>query len=260
MAASTYNSAGIMSLLSDEQRAYYSDYSALKKAGLSLDIEHWAMYSSWRIAEAAFIIHGICPEKGKDYMQDIPPALLHKVRATFQVSERAALDGKLSDRVDPLEYLKWARSVDLPTPSLLKRAVERFTVKRAEYQLGAEDRLVDPSPLRKPISDDFEEKQTPKPKFRVKRLSSDFGYFLALEDVLDRLMKEGEEIPNGRTMYMHLKAQKEQLTGIRFCEEKNTLSYQRQDGKWKTIGTKAIGQAVTMRVVRGAPSRTKQSR
>ena len=96
MAASTYNSAGIMGLLTDEQRAYYSDYDALDKAGLSLDIEHWAMHSSWLIAEAAFIIHGICPEKGYKYMRDIPPALLHQVRATFQVSERAALDGKLA--------------------------------------------------------------------------------------------------------------------------------------------------------------------
>ena len=124
-----------MGLLTDEQRAYYSDYDALDKAGLSLDLEHWAMHSSWLIAEAAFIIHGICPEKGYKNMRDIPPALLHKVRATLQVSERAALDGKISDRVDPLEYLKWARSVDILVASQLWKSVERLTVKRAEHQL-----------------------------------------------------------------------------------------------------------------------------
>lgn len=258
MTASTYNSSGITSLLSDEQLAYYSDYDALKKAGLSLDIEHWAMYSSWLIAEAAFIIHGICPEKGYDYMQDIPPALLHKVRATFQVSERAVLDGKLSDRVDPLEYLKWARSVDILVASQLWKSVVRFTVKRAERQLEVEDRQVDLATLRQSTADDFEAKRTPKPKFRVKQLSSDFGYLSALEDILDRLSKAGEEIPSGKTMYMHLIAQKEQLTGLQFCEENNTLSYRRQDGGWKTIGTKAIGQAVMKRVERGAPSNTKK--
>ena len=258
MAASTYNSAGIMGLLTDEQRAYYSDYDALDKAGLSLDLEHWAMHSSWLIAEAAFIIHGICPEKGYKNMRDIPPALLHQVRATFQVSERAALDGKLSDRVDPLEYLKWARSVDILVASQLWKSVERLTVRRAEHQLEVEDRQVDLATLRQSTADDFETKRTPKPRFRVKRLSSDFGYLSALEDVLDRLRKAGEEIPSGKTMYMHLKAQKEQLTGLRFCEENNTLSYRRQDGRWKTIGTKAIGQAVMKRVVRGAPSNTKK--
>ena len=258
MAASTYNSAGIMGLLTDEQRAYYSDYDALDKAGLSLDIEHWAMYSSWLIAEAAFIIHGICPEKGYEYMRDIPPALLHKVRATLQVSERAALDGKISDRVDPLEYLKWARSVDILVASQLWKSVERLTVKRAEHQLEVEDRLIDLAALRKPIADEVEAKQLLKPKFWVKQLSSNYGYFPPLEDVLERLSKEGAEIPSAQTVYMHLKVQENQLTKLRFCEKNNTLSYQNIDNLWKEVSFKVIGQAIAARVLRAPPQTSKK--
>lgn len=258
MAASTYNSAGIMGLLTDEQRAYYSDYDALDKAGLSLDIEHWAMHSSWLIAEAAFIIHGICPEKGYEYMRDIPPALLHKVRATLQVSERAALDGKISDRVDPLEYLKWARSVDILVASQLWKSVERLTVKRAEHQLEVEDRLIDLAALRKPIADEVEAKQLLKPKFWVKQLSSNYGYFPPLEDVLERLSKEGAEIPSAQTVYMHLKVQENQLTKLRFCEKNNTLSYQNIDNLWKEVSFKVIGQAIAARVLRAPPLNIKE--
>ena len=247
-----------MGLLTDEQRAYYSDYDALDKAGLSLDIEHWAMYSSWLIAEAAFIILGICPEKGYDYMQDIPPALLHKVRATFKVSERAALDGKLSDRVDPLEYLKWARSVDILVASQLWKSVERLTVKRAEHQLEVEDRLIDLAALRKPIADEVEAKQLLKPKFWVKQLSSNYGYFPPLEDVLERLSKEGAEIPDAQTVYMHLKRQENQLTKLRFCEKNNTLSYQNIDNLWKEVSFKVIGQAIAARVLRAPPQTSKK--
>ena len=258
MAVSTYKSAGIMSLLTDEQHAYYDDYDALDKAGLSLDINHWAMHSSWEIDEAAFIIHGICPDKGHDYIQDIPPALLRKVQATYQVSERAALDGKISNRVDPLEYLNWARSIDLPTPSQLKRAVERFAVKGAEYKLGVKDRLIDLAPLRKPIADDVEAKQLLKPKFWVKQLSSNYGYFPPLEDVLERLSKDGAEIPDAQTVYMHLKRQENQLTKLRFCEKNNTLSYQNIDNLWKEVSFKMIGQAIAVRVLSAPPSNTKE--
>ena len=258
MSASTYNSAGIMGLLTDEQRAYYSDYDALDKAGLSLDLEHWAMHSSWLIAEAAFIIHGICPEKGYKNMRDIPPALLHKVRATLQVSERAALDGKISDRVDPLEYLKWARSVDILVASQLWKSVERLTVKRAEHQLEVEDRLIDLAALRKPIADEVEAKQLLKPKFWVKQLSSNYGYFPPLEDVLERLSKEGAEIPDAQTVYMHLKRQENQLTKLRFCEKNNTLSYQNIDNLWKEVSFKIIGQAIAARVLRAPPSNIKE--
>ena len=247
-----------MGLLTDEQRAYYSDYDALDKAGLSLDIEHWAMHSSWLIAEAAFIIHGICPEKGYEYMRDIPPALLHKVRATLQVSERAALDGKISDRVDPLEYLKWARSVDILVASQLWKSVERLTVKRAEHQLEVEDRLIDLAALRKPIADEVEAKQLLKPKFWVKQLSSNYGYFPPLEDVLERLSKEGAEIPSAQTVYMHLKVQENQLTKLRFCEKNNTLSYQNIDNLWKEVSFKMIGQAIAVRVLSAPPSNTKE--
>ena len=258
MAVSIYKSAGIMRLLTDEQHAYYNDYDALDKAGLSLDIEHWSMHSSWFIAEGAFIIHGICPEKGYKYRQDIPPALLHKVRATFQVSERAVSDGKINNQGDPLEYLNWARSVDLPAASQLRRAVERFAVKRAEYQLDVEDRLIDLAALGEPIADDVEAKQPLKPKFWVKQLSSNYGYFPPLEDVLERLSKEGAEIPSPQTVYMHLKVQENQLTSLRFCEKNNTLSYQNIDNQWKEVSFKLIGQAIATRVLRAPPSNIKE--
>jgi len=258
MAASTYNSAGIMSLLTDEQRAYYNDSDALDKAGLSLDIEHWAKHSSWLIAEGAFIIHGICPEKGYKYMQDIPPALLHKVQATFQVSERAAFDGQISDRVHPLEYLEWARSVDILVPSKLRRSVERFTVKRAERQLEVEDKQVNLAALRQSIAGDFEAKQVPEPKFWVKQLSSNYGYFPPLEDVLERLSKEGAEIPSAQTVYMHLKAQEKQLTSLRFCDEFNIVRYQNIDNVWKEVTAKTMGQAIAARVLRAPPSNIKE--
>ena len=253
MAVSTYKSLGILSLLTDEQHAYYNDYQALDEAGLTVDTEHWAKHSSWLLAEGAFIIHGICPEKGLKYMPDIPPALLHKVRATFQVSERAALDGKLSKRGDPLEYLNWARIVDLPVASQLRRAVVRHTVKRAEYQLDGEARLIDVAALREPTDEVVEAKQLPKRIFWAEQLSSNFGYLPPLEDVLERLSAEGCEVPNAMTMYQHLEAQKDRLTSLRFCPKDNTLSYQNADNRWIEVKFKAIGQAIKARVSYKAP-------
>jgi hypothetical protein len=253
MAVSTYKSLGILSLLTDEQHAYYNDYQALDEAGLTVDTEHWAKHSSWLLAEGAFIIHGICPEKGLKYMPDIPPALLHKVRATFQVSERAALDGKLSKRGDPLEYLNWARIVDLPVASQLRRAVVRHTVKRAEYQLDGEARLIDVAALREPTDEVVEAKQLPKRIFWAEQLSSNFGYLPPLEDVLERLSAEGCEVPDSKTMYQHLEAQKDRLTSLRFCPKDNTLSYQNADNRWIEVKFKAIGQAIKARVSYKAP-------
>ena len=253
MAVSTYKSLGILSLLTDEQHAYYNDYQALDEAGLTVDTEHWAKHSSWVLAEGAFIIHGICPEKGLIYMQDIPLALLDKVRATLQVSERAALDGKLSKRGDPLEYLNWARIVDLPVASQLRRAVVRHTVKRAEYDLDVEARLSDVTALREPTDEVVEAKQVTKRKFWAKQLLSNFGYLPALEDVLERLSREGGEVPDHRTMYQHLKAQEDRLTSLQFCQKDNTLSYQNADNRWKTVTFKIIGQAIKARVSYTAP-------
>lgn len=253
MAVSTYKSLGILSLLTDEQHAYYNDYQALDEASLTVDTEHWAKHSSWLLAEGAFIIHGICPEKGLKYMPDIPPALLHKVRATFQVSERAALDGKLSKRGDPLEYLNWARIVDLPVASQLRRAVVRHTVKRAEYQLDGEARLIDVVALREPTDEVVEAKQLPKRIFWAEQLSSNFGYLPPLEDVLERLSAEGCEVPDSKTMYQHLEAQKDRLTSLRFCPKDNTLSYQNADNRWIEVKFKAIGQAIKARVSYKAP-------
>ena len=253
MAVSTYKSLGILSLLTDEQHAYYNDYQALDEAGLTVDTEHWAKHSSWLLAEGAFIIHGICPEKGLKYMPDIPPALLHKVRATFQVSERAALDGKLSKRGHPLEYLNRARIVDLPVASQLRRAVVRHTVKRAEYQLDGEARLIDVVALREPTDEVVEAKQLPKRIFWAEQLSSNFGYLPPLEDVLERLSAEGCEVPDSKTMYQHLEAQKDRLTSLRFCPKDNTLSYQNADNRWIEVKFKAIGQAIKARVSYKAP-------
>jgi hypothetical protein len=59
-------------------------------------------------------------------------------------------------------------------------------------------------------------------------------------------------------MYLHLKAQEDRLTSLRFCQKDNTLSYQNADNRWKKVTFKMIGQAIKARVSDTAPPNTEE--
>ena len=91
-----------------------------------------------------------------------------------------------------------------------------------------------------------EEPDVTTPRFEYAPLTSSFGYFPALEEILKGAYDAGEEKPNPLRVFQLLSKQKPE--NVRFDVEMKTLKYINQEGEWaRPVTLKAIRQAISRR-------------
>ena len=201
----------LASLLGGNLSAMEKSYIELNDLGV--DIDKYARYSSWTVMEAVCIFYGLDPKRGLDsqYVKAYP--IYKKILDTYDIAQRAASDGVIPSKGDPMLFFDWAELMDLPILGGLKDAVAKHAIKRdtmeAEQQTRME-RLIADLEMDKREREAKENPEAPDPKskplFTVK-LDANIRetFHEQIRQILVKMSEAGERRPSGAEMREYLK-------------------------------------------------------
>ena len=233
-----------------------SESKYIKINGLEVDIQKWSKMSSWTVMQAVCIFHGIDPMRGLQdkYLKHL--SIYKNIMDAYDVMENAASDKKIPNKGDPALFIDWAELVVLPVSDELKDAVHDEAIKRSLYSLEKQVRMEETIAALEREKKDRQVAAEPKPlerdllqvvpKFIFRPRSTTYGYFPALEEVLEEERQAGEPIPDPTDVYDRMVAKQPKL--VDFSVANRTLTYIKRDGeRSRVVDLKAIGQAIAKR-------------
>jgi hypothetical protein len=233
-----------------------SESKYIKINGLEVDIQKWSKMSSWTVMQAVCIFHGIDPVRGLQDKYLKPLSIYKNIMDAYDVMENAASDNKIPYKGDPALFIDWAELVGITVSEELKNAVLEEGNKRDMFELErharGEETIANLEREKKSKQSEAEQLfleqglQEFVSEFIFTPKSTTYGYFPALEEVLEEACQAGEPIPSPEDTYDRMLAKKPKL--VNFTIENRTLTYITLSGeKSRLVTLKAIGQAISAR-------------
>ena len=228
----------------------------IKNNGLKVDIDKVSRMTSWTVMQAVCIFHGIDPTRGLQDKYLKPLSIYKNIMDAYDVMENAASDNKIPYKGDPALFIDWAELVGITVSQELKNAVLEEGNKRDMFELErhtrGEEAIANLEREKKSKQSEAEQLflkqglQEFVSKFIFTPKSTTYGYFSALEEVLEEACQAGEPIPSPEDAYDLMLAKKPKL--VNFTIENRTLKYKKLNGEDSRLVTlKAIGQAIKAR-------------
>ena len=228
----------------------------IKINGLEADIKKWSKMSSWTVMQAVFIFHGIDPMRGLQdkYLKSL--SVYKNIMDAYDIMMSYASDNKIPHEGDPMLFFDWAELAGISISEEIKNAVLEEGNKRDMLELEKHAQIEEAianlereEKSKQAKADPLSLKQDPQEivsKFIFTPRSTNYGYFSALEEVLEEACQAGESVPSPQDAYDRMLAKKPKL--VNFTIENRTLIYKKLDGEDSRIVTlKAIGQAIRAR-------------
>ena len=233
-----------------------SESKYIKINGLEVDIQKWSKMSSWTVMQAVCIFHGIDPMRGLQdkYLKHL--SIYKNIMDSYDIMMSAASDNKIPHEGDPALFIDWAELVGITVSEELKNAVLEEGNKRDMFELErharGEETIANLEREKKSKQSEAEQLfleqglQEFVSEFIFTQKSTTYGYFPALEEVLEEACQAGEPIPSPEDTYDRMLAKKPKL--VNFTIENRTLTYITLSGeKSRLVTLKAIGQAISAR-------------
>ena len=234
----------------------FEEAKYIKTNGLEVDIQKWSKMSSWTVIQAVYIFHGLDPVRGLQSKNLKPYPIYKSILDAYDIMLSFASDNKIPHEGDPALFIDWAELVGITVSEELKNAVLEEGNKRDMFELErharGEETIANLEREKKSKQSEAEQLfleqglQEFVSEFIFTPKSTTYGYFPALEEVLEEACQAGEPIPSPEDTYDRMLAKKPKL--VNFTIENRTLTYITLSGeKSRLVTLKAIGQAISAR-------------
>jgi len=228
----------------------------IKVNDLEADIKKWSKMSSWTVMQAVYIFHGIDPVRGlqDEYLKSF--SIYKNIMDAYDIMNSYASDYKIPHEGDPMLFFDWAELAGISISEEIKNAVLEQGNKRDMLELEKHARVEETIANLEKEEKSNQAKTDPLSleqslqeivyKFIFTPRSTNYGYFSALEEVLEEAYQAGESIPSPEDAYYRMLTKKPKL--VDFATENRTLTYIKYDGdRSRIVDLKAIGQAIRKR-------------
>ena len=215
----------------------------IEVSGLGVDIEKYARFSSWTVEEAVWIFYGLDPKRGLDnpYVKAYP--IYKKITDTYDIAQRAASDGIIPPKGDPMLFFDWAELMNLPIPEGIKEAVLDHAIKRDTMEAEQQTRMAELIADLEMEKREREAKENPeapdpksKPLFTVKMdVDVRETFYKEIRDILVTLSEAGEKRPSGAELMKIIGKNPERASCfIQIVPRRNEIEYKSDKVKQRT--------------------------
>jgi hypothetical protein len=225
--------------------------------GLAVDIDKYAKYSSWTVMEAVCIFHGLDPIRAMSAEYLKPYQIYKDVLNMYDISQRAAADGLIPSRGDPILFFHWAEMMELPIPEGIKAAALLHTLKRDAFEDEQQSRMETAAAKIEIDRREHEAKENPsapdptaEPLFEVnKELDVREEFHEQIKTILIKMSKAGSRRPTGAEMRDYLKANPESTALFVGITKHNEIEYAIEGNETKVLSRQALHKLILRLVI-----------